>query len=90
MQMTTTDWRKILIAYINHVGECEGADFLRRYIPGLSLEENLELHRAASEGIVSKEHRQKLLDWRPYDGEEANVTMDYHAVKATPDVSTDA
>jgi hypothetical protein len=45
----TVDYKKILIAYINHVGECAGRTFLERYvdegITGLSSEEVEELLR---------------------------------------------
>jgi hypothetical protein len=54
------DWRKILVAYIDHVGEAEGVD----YLPGVSCLsdiENAELARAASEGNCSPEHKAALL-----------------------------
>lgn len=44
------DYRKILIAYINHVGSVEGVDFLgddqSTFVAGLSDEENVELAKA--------------------------------------------
>lgn len=42
------DWRKILIAYINNVTECEGVDCLP--MAGLSPLENAALTEAAAEG----------------------------------------
>jgi Fe-S cluster biogenesis protein NfuA len=48
----TFDYKKILLAYINHVGECEGCTFLGRSvdngITGLSSEEVEELRRLDS------------------------------------------
>ena len=48
------DYKKILRAYIDHVGMCEGIDFLERYpswpsIKGLTIEETKELIRVADE-----------------------------------------
>jgi hypothetical protein len=45
----TFDYKKILLAYINHVGECEGVTFLGHHvangITGLSSEDVEELVR---------------------------------------------
>ena len=47
------DYLKLLKAYINHVGEIEGTDFLGRsaepYITGLTTEERDELRRVSIE-----------------------------------------
>lgn len=43
------DYRKVLIAYIDHVGHCEGTDFLPATLDDLTTEENIALHEAAAE-----------------------------------------
>jgi hypothetical protein len=48
------DYRKILIAYMHHVGECEGIDFLgtgpSEELGGLSPEEAVELAKVRDLG----------------------------------------
>jgi len=52
------DWRKILWVYINHVGDCEGVDFLSNIYPGyekyLTAEEVAALRDIASENGPDK------------------------------------
>jgi hypothetical protein len=50
------DYRKILIAYVDHVGECEGVDFLEdgpaAHQPGLTEEEAVELAKIRDIGRI--------------------------------------
>ena len=43
------DYRKILSAYIDNVGCCEGVNFLPAELDRLTAEENIALHEAALE-----------------------------------------
>ena len=58
MSDTKLDYRKILVWYINHVGTCEGVDFLgERYEPNfnrsrLTSEEWKELNRLSEEANI--------------------------------------
>lgn len=56
------DWRKILAAYIEHVGATEGVDFLPG-VSGLTDEENAALAELAAEGGCTNEHRERLLKY---------------------------
>jgi hypothetical protein len=56
------DYRKILIAYIDMVGEAEGVDFIRES-KDLTPEENAALFRAGAAGSVFDDHKTKLLKW---------------------------
>jgi hypothetical protein len=58
--MTDVDWHKILVAYIRHVGEMEGVDFLGRRtgctpIDGLDTNEMDQLIAAAEKARESPE-----------------------------------
>lgn len=55
------DWRKILVKYIDHVGSCEGVDYLPSKLSGLTDIENAALARAASEGVCTPSHKHKLI-----------------------------
>lgn len=52
------DYRKILIAYIDHVGRCEGVDFLgsgpSEVLPGLTEEEGIALAKARDASLVEE------------------------------------
>jgi len=45
--MSNPDWRKILVAYIAHVDDVEGTDFLGYPVDGLTDAENVMLLEAA-------------------------------------------
>lgn len=47
------DFRKILMAYIAHVGDMEGIDFLPSDLAALTPREIGELHKAAAEAAVA-------------------------------------
>lgn len=51
------DWRKILMAYISHVGACEGIDFLPAELDGLTAEENAALNEAAADLLECRSYR---------------------------------
>ena len=55
------DFRKILIAYADHVAEQEGTDFLPASLPNLSAAENAALARAVAEGDCGLVHKKRLL-----------------------------
>lgn len=60
-----TDWRKLLVAYIDHVAETEGSDFLTLRIDSLTPDENADLLAAAVEmcsGMPS-EYRERLANY---------------------------
>lgn len=63
--MTAPDWRKILVAYIDHVRAYEGTDFLPATLgdlEGLNAEERASLYDAAVETIPgSHVHARALL-----------------------------
>lgn len=58
-----SDFRKILIAYINHVLECESVTFLPASVEEtrLSRTELAALYRAAAESDCSLKHSRELL-----------------------------
>jgi hypothetical protein len=57
------DWRKILAAYIDHVGKCEGVDFLPG-VHALTDEENAALAELAAEAPnLTSSHRENLLTY---------------------------
>lgn len=56
------DYRKILIAYIDYVAECEGTDFLPAKIDSLTSNENAALLRAGAEcPDAGSIHKERLL-----------------------------
>jgi hypothetical protein len=58
------DYRKILVAYIDHVGYSEGTDFLPAELRGLTAEENAALAQAAIDaGNSSTGHVGELTDY---------------------------
>jgi len=56
-----TDYRKLLMRYINHVGDCEGTDFLYydQMNKNFSAEEKNILHQLSSDGIEFEKKNKK-------------------------------
>lgn len=60
----TVDYRKILIAYIDHISACEGIDFLPVSLDDLTVAENIALNEAAIDvGSITSDHRAELLKY---------------------------
>lgn len=64
------NWRKCLSAYIDHVGQMEGVDYLPASFPSLSAKEEEAIHHLAAETIpedgnaTQVRHRTRLLMYK--------------------------